>query len=259
MSNAGHARAFRLAVFMVACLFGRANLGFAAESSDADQAAKLFKQALALRAQGHALEPQTIKLLQDAANLGQTEAQDIIGQLYLNGAGLPRDSAKAFNWFKRAAEGGLAMGQDHLANLYENGVSTTTNLVLAFVLFQKAAEQGLADAEFDLAQVYREGRGVPTNNAFALRWYLKAALQGHPGAQVNLAGMYAEGEGVPRDVEEAYKWLTLAILSGHPVADRNRKSLALTMSPEQIYEARKRVDAFRSATNSPATPVNHQK
>ena len=69
-------------------------------------------------------DPQTIKLLRESAGLGGLVAQDILGQLYLNGSGAVRDQAEALKWFKRAAEGGLAMGQDHLGNLYENGAGT---------------------------------------------------------------------------------------------------------------------------------------
>ena len=216
-----------------------------------DQARALYQQALALRAQGNGLQPRTLKLVEQAANLGSPEAQDTLGQLYLNGSGFPRNAADAFKWFKIAADGGFALAQDHLGNLYENGVGTATNLDRAFLLFTQAAQQGLVDAQFDLAQVYREGRGVPTNTTEAARWYQKAALQGHPWAQVNLAGMLAEGQGVVQDVAEAYKWLTLAVLNGHPVADRNRKILAQSMTTDQIYAARKRVDAYLARTNAP--------
>jgi TPR repeat protein len=219
-------------------------------ADDAEKAAALFKQALALRDAGRALAPETLRLLQDAATLGNAEAQDTLGQLYINGSGVPRNTVEAFRWFELSANSGFTLAQDHLGNMYENGIGAPTNLAKAFALFKMSAEKGLADAQFDLGQVYRAGNGTATNIAEAARWYLKAAGQGHQAAQINLAGMLADGAGVPRDLEDAYKWLTLAVQTGNPVASANRRTVAASMTPDQIISARKKVDDYIAATNA---------
>jgi TPR repeat protein len=219
-------------------------------AGDAERAAALFKQALALREAGQALAPETLRLVEESAALGNAEAQDTLGQLYVNGSGVKRNDAEAYRWFELASKSGFALAQDHLGNMLANGISVPTNFDKAFTLFRLAAEKGLADAQFDVGQFYREGKGVSTNLDEAARWYLKAAEQGHQAAQINLAGMRADGIGGPRDVEDSYKWLTLAVQAGNPIARANRQTVAGSMTPEQILSARKKVEAYVASTNA---------
>lgn len=74
-------------------------------------------------------------------------------------------------------------------------------------------------------------------------WDAHARL-GSSAAQFNIARMYILGEGVPRNSVEAYKWLTIADRSGRPEARKALERIRKTLTPEQLEDARKRVQRF---------------
>ncbi|MEP4380836.1 MAG: tetratricopeptide repeat protein [Alphaproteobacteria bacterium] len=74
-------------------------------------------------------------------------------------------------------------------------------------------------------------------------WDQHARL-GSSAAQFNIARMYILGEGVPRNKVEAYKWLTIADRSGRPEARKALTKVREGMTPEQLEDARKRVQRF---------------
>jgi TPR repeat protein len=67
--------------------------------------------------------------------------------MYKLGRGVPKDPAKAVEWYR------------------------------------KAAEQGLATAQYDLGNMYNVGRGVPKDQTKAMEWYKKAVDQGDESAK----------------------------------------------------------------------------
>lgn len=84
-----------------------------------------------------------------AAELGDSEAQGILGRMFETGAvGVPKNPAEALRWRLRAADAGDAESQLSLAALYRNG-----------------------------------GGGVPKDDTQSLVWYRKAARQGNVAAQ----------------------------------------------------------------------------
>jgi len=74
------------------------------------------------------------------------------------------------------------------------------------------------------------------------------ARKGSSAAQFNIARMYILGEGFPRSTVEAYKWLTIADRSGRPEARKTLANLREKMTPEQLEEARRRVQQFYTST-----------
>ena len=91
-----------------------------------------------------------IKRYRIAAERGDADAQNNLGDCYYNGDGVPQDYAEAVKWYR------------------------------------KAAEQGNADAQLLMGVCYYEGNGVPLNYEEAVKWVSKAAEQGHPSAKENL-------------------------------------------------------------------------
>lgn len=114
------------------------------------------------------------------------------------------------------------------------------------------AEQGDAAAQYSLGQMYRSGQeGVAQDFAQAFKWWHMAAEQGHPLSQYRLGLMYRAGTGMPKDYVQAYKWVSLAA-SRFP-ADyarlnsviKDRDNIPKLMTPEQIAEARKLIEAWK--------------
>ena len=80
--------------------------------------------------------------------VGEPNAQFIIGEMYYNGLGVKKDHAEAAKWIR------------------------------------KAAEQGLSEAQFVICHMNYYGLGVKEDHAEALIWCRKAALQGHIRARI---------------------------------------------------------------------------
>ena len=144
------------------------------------------------------------------ADHGQALAEYILGLMYANGQGVPKDYAEALKW--------------HL----------------------KAAEQGEAKAQFSVGLMYFKGLGTEKNLAEAFKWYARAANQGDPIAQYNLAAMYAQGEAVKRDPVNALMFYTLAAVHAVKSAGLAKVRLEKSMSAAQIAEANKRVYAWEA-------------
>ncbi len=161
------------------------------------------------------------------AEIGNGDAQLVLGEMYYGGQGVSKDDAEAVKWWQKAAEQGHAKAQYNLGEIYRSGnpygdqpinsVVITDNAKAA-VWYQKAAARGLARAQFQLGWMYLFGEGVSKDSAKAAEWFKKAATQGHIEAQYRLAVMYGSGTGVPKDGTKAVDWLEKAAAQEHAEA-----------------------------------------
>ena len=104
-----------------------------------------------------------------------------LGVIYDEGLGVPKNAAKAMEWYRKAAELGNAEAQFNLGGVYRDGKGVPKDAAKAAEWFQKAAAQGLAEAQYWLGRMYHFGKGVPKDSVKAAQWYQKAAAQGLPG------------------------------------------------------------------------------
>lgn len=147
--------------------------------------------------------PVVLKELVPLAEKGEAKAQEILGEMYGAGAGVPQDHAKAAFWYR------------------------------------KAAEQGNAPAQMSLGVMYERGIGVPQDDKEAVSWLHKAAEQGYAEALYTLGGVYERGLGATRvDLVQAHKWFNIAIAAGFDIAQDNLEEIEAKMSREQIEAAR---------------------
>ena len=137
--------------------------------------------------------------VQKAAELGNAEAQYILGQLYRLGQGVPQSHTAAARWYQRAAEQGCADAQLNLGTMYLEGIGVPKNGERAAQWLQRAAEQGDVLAQAKLGLMYALGLSVPANYARGVQWLQKAADQGDATSQYYLGTMYMSGRGVPQD------------------------------------------------------------
>jgi hypothetical protein len=77
-------------------------------------------------------------------------AQCVVGQAYLNGEGVPKDVAKALEWFRKAAEAGNVDGQRNLGHAFAEGQGTPADLVEAYQWLSVAAKKGDKAAKAEL-------------------------------------------------------------------------------------------------------------
>src|SRR5436309_4023512 len=104
------------------------------------------------------------------ADSGAADAQVNLGLMYAKGEGVPKDAAKAVEWY------------------------------------QKAAAQGDAQAQVRLGRMYAKGEGGPKDAAKAVEWYQKAAVQGDDAARISVGLASVIGDGVPEDSVRALRW-----------------------------------------------------
>jgi len=155
------------------------------------------------------------------AEQGDAVSQFSLGVMYHDGAGIPKDAAKAAEWVQKAAEQGLVDAQDKLGGMYYLGEGVMRDKIKAMewwqkaaAQYQKAAEQGSADAQANLGNMYSNGRGVPKDKTKAILWYQKAAEQGLAKAQSNLGSIYLQD----KDYAKAEEWYQKAAAQGYAYA-----------------------------------------
>ena len=104
----------------------------------------------------------------------------LLGELYANGLGVPRDDAKAAEWYKLAAD------------------------------------RGDSNAMFALAIFALNGRAGPRDRDASAKWLAAAAKLGHPTAAYDLALLYIEGQLFPQDFSRAAELLRIAAQARQP-------------------------------------------
>jgi len=143
-------------------------------------------------------------LLLDAARADHAPAQAWLGQLYLDGHGVPRDAAEALYWFQRAAHAGVPMAMNMLGRCFDNGWGTPVDYPLAAVWYRRAADAGLDWGVYNMAQMLFHGRGMAANRAEALRWFERAVAMGHARAMHFLGQFHEYGWEVKADPQRAF-------------------------------------------------------
>ena len=157
----------------------------------------------------------TLETARSAAARGDAPAQFYLGRLYAHGKGVPRDDAKAVEYFRASAAQGFARAENNLGAYYASGLGgLPQDDAQAVNWFRKAAEQGDPLAQFSLGQAYEWGRGTATNLTEAAAWYQRAAEQNQTNAIAALGDLYLAGPGGAANYQKARLWLEKAAAQG---------------------------------------------
>ena len=162
-----------------------------------------------------------VEWLQLAAAQGNVDAQRTLGFMY----DVQHRPSKELK--KLAAKGDK--DAQRLLSYYQADEGVPADSAKALEWYEKAAEQGDVGSLSSLASIYRDGIGIPKNAAKAAELYQKAAVRGDVNsfiAQYFLGRMYKYGEGVPKDSVLAYAWLNIAAVNFN-LAKVFRDSIAL--------------------------------
>ena len=179
--------------------------------------------------------------LEKAANAGNTSAQYVLAKLYLEGRLGEKDVEKAGKLFQKAAEQGNGFAAYRLGRLYLEGEEIPKDMVAAVWWLTEAAEQELPSAQYTLGCLYLKGEEIPKDMGKAVAWLRKAALQGNEYAQYRLGSLYLLGEDVPQDLEEAIRWLELSADQGNQYAQYALGKLFLYGQPGMLRDKEKAV------------------
>lgn len=187
------------------------------------------------------------------AELGDSRAQTLLGEIYLMGENVERNIDVAKKWLSKAAEQGCAEAQYHLGRIYEpdpniRNLKITARPLLSEFWYQKSADQGYAPAQYRLGTAYAViaekyhlyGQGISsssgglydaargvvvTNVEKAEKLLISAAEQGHKDAIFNLDTMFTLGLSETSFQNRSLDDIMLAFkegaLSGDPYAQYN--------------------------------------
>ena len=132
-----------------------------------------------------------------------------LGRLYQNGKVVPRDDARAFAYFKEAAELGNEYGLYNIGWSLYNGRGVPENRAEAFSYFEKAAEAGHSNAQYFVSTYYFEGSyGVQQDYQKCRKWAEKSARQNNNRPKYYLGYFYLYGVGTMTNYQLALRYLT---------------------------------------------------
>lgn len=147
---------------------------------------------------------------------------------------------EAYGRLCRLAAGGDPRAQNVLGELYHNGAGGSEGKARALEWYAKAAEQDYVPAQHNLGMLFL-GRGG-SSEALARQWFAKAAEGGYTPSQLQLASLCTSGRAETRDDVEGLKWLSVAAarLEGaeRDRIERLREALEARMRSEDLAVAR---------------------
>jgi len=123
-----------------------------------------------------------------SAELGSIRAAVVLGQVYMQGLGVPQDRAEAERWLTKAVDAGDAEGALLLAQFYLMDPRTQAR---ALPLAQQAADRQMPGAYAVLGVMYGSGAGVAADYGASRRWLERAVEAGRNEPAVNVALSWA--------------------------------------------------------------------
>ena len=174
-----------------------------------------------------------------SADLGDPEAQDALGKIYLYGTdGVTEDEPKAFSLFRLSATKNLTSALYNMGNCYYNGWGTPLNYTEAIKWYKKAIEEGDNQSMLMLGICYREGNGVEKNYKKAEEWFLRAQNNENYAEVANYLGLlyHVGGYGIAKDIRKAQYLFKEAASKGETVAQYNLGMSLLQDEDESKYE-----------------------
>lgn len=151
------------------------------------------------------------KFFSSAAEDGHAKSQNILGEMYEDGIGVPKNYTTAVEWYTEAALQGESTAQANLGNMYRMGMGgLIQNDKKAFDLYKKSADQGNLLGQYYLAFMYKNGYGVPQNYSKALEIYQVLTKEGVYNAYYSLGEMYEKGMGLRENIDKALECYAIA-------------------------------------------------
>lgn len=153
------------------------------------------------------------------AKKGNAIAQHNVAIMYTMGKGVQADTAKAMQWYEKAAKQNYGLSAYNLGQLYQaSGLQDIHAYTKAKYWYEKAIEGKVKEAYNNLATLYLQGYGVTKDVSKALELLESAAALDNSVAQVNVGRLYAWGDGITHDKMKAYENFKKALKAGESEA-----------------------------------------
>lgn len=132
--------------------------------------------------------------LEAGVRSGDADAQFQLGRAYYRGEGVPRDTAKAAELIRKAAEAGKVEAIESMGFLCTTGEGVPKSEEEAVAWFRKGEKAGSARSMLNLGLLLRQGKTIELSNAESLRLMHAAAEAGLPEAHSYLGQLYFKGD-----------------------------------------------------------------
>ena len=134
------------------------------------------------------------------ADSGIPAAQYELSVRYALGSGVEKDEAKAAEWCQKAAtkypDAQFGIGYKYYTG--NHGV-TRPDYAKAFEWFKKAADSGYAEANYKIGVMYQNGEGVNQDEVKALEYFHKGVASGCRMSKGKVDWMHRNGKGIEKD------------------------------------------------------------
>ena len=101
------------------------------------------------------LNQKALAILRTLAEMGDPEAQYLLGMRYHEGKGVTKSFPEAYAWSRKAAEQGDAEGQRRVGVMYQHGRGVPIDLAQAKAWMKKSADQGNETAKLSLTTYFK--------------------------------------------------------------------------------------------------------
>lgn len=176
-------------------------------------------------------------------NRGELSAALVkVAEIYAAGNELPKDSAEALKWYRKAADAGDARSAVTVAGLLlgPGRALTQDEYAEARRRCEDAANQKYAPGAYCVAVIHKRGLGMAKDPVESAKWFARTAELGDSRAAFELGEAYWKGDGVKPDPVTAYMWIWLAYNSRVPGAEQDEQELRREMTAKQVEHAKQK-------------------
>ena len=160
---------------------------------------------------------EAIEPLLQAAQMGEAEAANRLGDIYFYGNGVEVDYEQAYYWFSTAAQSNNAYAQYSLAFMYMKGLFVEQDDAQVIKYMRLAAENGYTEAQKNMGEYYYYGSfGCRRDMKEAIKWYEMGARSNEPTCLFTLGLIYEEGDGVQKNILKAAEWYQKGVNAAIP-------------------------------------------
>lgn len=175
--------------------------------------------------------------LSDPKTRNAPDAQFYLGNMYLFGQGVTKDTAKGIELLEQAAAGDVLDAVTMLAQAYEFGMGVPKDKAKALAYWEQAASLGYVKAQVEMGLRYESGEVTGTPDyVTAAKWYGQALAANDASAMTYLGSLYERGLGVEQDLARAEELYRQAVGKGYSLA-MNKLALLIVARGGDLKEA----------------------
>ena len=123
--------------------------------------------------------PASLVSFTQSANLGYPHAACMVAIHYADGLGTKEDTATAVEWYRKDIAKNDPVAENHLGSMLLEGAGVPKDPAEGMRLLKLSADQDYAPAFLNIGRAYLFGFGVPKDQGTGMMWYGQAADRGN--------------------------------------------------------------------------------